>query len=234
LAEISLPKLAIAWLLLIGFPGLLLGAAPLLVSIWIASVSSKAATIFTEVWPVLLVAPLAALGWFAGRPFLRLTENSFWSLNALAVQPAYVVFRDGLQHLAERVLSPWMSPARRASVRAGTAAASGFAVCGLGLGFILLAWPASRWAGSLEDLISPHRMVPVILANSVVLISSYLAAAALIWGVADATMAQPRDLHSFSAPTTGGRTWRVAHLSDIHTVDFASRAEDPAHAATSD
>ena len=29
LAEISLPKLAIAWMLLIGFPGLLLGAAPL-------------------------------------------------------------------------------------------------------------------------------------------------------------------------------------------------------------
>ena len=46
LAEISLPKLAIAWMLLIGFPGLLLGAAPLLVSIWIAAVWSKAANIF--------------------------------------------------------------------------------------------------------------------------------------------------------------------------------------------
>jgi len=31
-------------------------------------------------------------------------------------------------------------------------------------------------------------------------------------------MAQPRDLRAFSARTTGGRTWRVAHLSDIHTV----------------
>ena len=48
LAEISLPKLAIAWMLLIGFPGLLLGAAPLLVSIWIASVWSHAANIFTK------------------------------------------------------------------------------------------------------------------------------------------------------------------------------------------
>ena len=44
LAEISLPKLAIAWMLLIGLPGLLLGAAPLLVSIWIASVSPRLRT----------------------------------------------------------------------------------------------------------------------------------------------------------------------------------------------
>ena len=43
LAEISLPKLIIAWMLLVGFPGLLLGAAPLLVSIWIASVIAKVA-----------------------------------------------------------------------------------------------------------------------------------------------------------------------------------------------
>ena len=95
LAEISLPKLAIAWMLLIGFPGLLLGAAPLLVSIWIASVWSKAANIFAEILPALLLPPLVAIGWFAGRPLLRLAETSFWSLNALAVQPVYIVFREG-------------------------------------------------------------------------------------------------------------------------------------------
>ena len=57
-----------------------------------------------------------------------------------------------------------------------------------------------------------------MLANSVVLVSGYLAAAALIWGIADATMAQPRDFRAFPAQPAGGRTWRVAHLSDIHTV----------------
>jgi hypothetical protein len=41
LAEISLPKLAAAWILLIGLPALFLGAAPLLISIWIAGVSYK-------------------------------------------------------------------------------------------------------------------------------------------------------------------------------------------------
>src|SRR6516164_8647996 len=92
LAEISLPKLLIAWMLLIGFPGLLLGAAPLLVSIWIASILSKAAIVYTDVWPVLLLALLIAFGWLVGRPLLRLAESSFWSLNALAVQPVYMMF----------------------------------------------------------------------------------------------------------------------------------------------
>src|SRR6516225_9479814 len=74
LAEISLPKLAIVWMLLIGVPGLLLGAAPLVVSIWIGAVWSKAANIYAEMLPALLLLPLAAIGWFGGRKLLRLAE----------------------------------------------------------------------------------------------------------------------------------------------------------------
>ncbi len=218
LAEISLPKLAIAWILLIGLPGLLLGAAPLLVSIWIAAVWSHAANIFYEYLPLLLLPLLAAIGWFAGRPLLRLAESSFWSLNALAVQPAYIVFREGIRHLAERLFASRMSEARRGSIRAGAAAASGLLISALGLGVIIVAWPATKWIGHLADLTPLLRLVPVVLANSVVLISGYFATAALIWGAADATMAQPRDLRDFTTQTTVGRTWRVAHLSDIHTV----------------
>jgi hypothetical protein len=218
LAEISLPKLAIAWMLLIGFPGLLLGAAPLLVSIWIAAIWSNAANIFYEILPALLLPLLVAIGWFAGRPLLRLAESSFWSLNALAIQPVYIVFREGVRHLAERLLVRRMNETRRAAVRAASAGVSGLVIGGLGLGVIVLVWPATRWVGSLADLTLSHRVVFVVLANSVVLISGYFAVAALIWGIADATMAQPRDFRAFAAPAAGSRTWRVAHLSDIHTV----------------
>jgi predicted phosphodiesterase len=218
LAEISLPKLAIAWMLLIGFPGLLLGAAPLLASIWIAAVWSHAANIFYEILPVLLLPLLMAIGWFGGRPLLRLAESSFWSLNALAVQPAYIVFREGIRHLAEQLLASRISEARRGSFRAGAAAASGLLICGLGFGVMILVWPTTRWIGSLADITPLHRLAPVVLANSVVIIAGYFAVAALIWGIADATMAPPRDLRDFAARTTGGRIWRVAHLSDIHTV----------------
>ena len=58
----------------------------------------------------------------------------------------------------------------------------------------------------------------VALANAVGLVAGYLAAAALIWGIADATMAQPRDLEHFDERPADGRAWRIAHLSDLHVV----------------
>ena len=58
----------------------------------------------------------------------------------------------------------------------------------------------------------------VALANSVAAITAYLAVAALVWGFADAAMAQPRNLDKFDKAPKNGRTWRIAHLSDIHVV----------------
>jgi hypothetical protein len=76
----------------------LMGAAPLIASIWFAGVSAKASSLLTGLWSVLLLLGLIALGWFGGRPLLRLAESSFWSLNALAVQPGYVLTREVIQH----------------------------------------------------------------------------------------------------------------------------------------
>jgi 3',5'-cyclic AMP phosphodiesterase CpdA len=149
---------------------------------------------------------------------LRLIESSFWSLNALGVQPGYAICREGLRHLAERLLPRGVSTAKRDSVRAVSAAASGLTISAAALWLVALAWPASRWIGGLADLASPHLLIPVALANAVVIIASYFGGAAFIWGIADATMAQPRDLHSFDTPPLGGRSWRIAHLSDIHVV----------------
>ena len=147
LAEISILKLAIAWTLLIGLPGLVLGTAPLLVSFWIATVSLKASAVLTGITPIILLG----FWWprlVRGRPVLRLIENSFWSLNALGVQPAYIICREGLRHAAEGFLPLGVSAARRASVRAASAAASGVAVSAAAFSFAALAWPASRWLGS--------------------------------------------------------------------------------------
>jgi hypothetical protein len=64
----------------------------------------------------------------------------------------------------------------------------------------------------------PHLLFVPALANAVVLLNIYLAVAALAWGLADATMDQPRDLSAFDRPPPDGRTWRIAHLSDLHIV----------------
>jgi hypothetical protein len=218
LAEISLPKLVVVWFLLIGFPGLLLGGTPLLASVWMTTVLSKAFAAFAGIWSVLLLMLLVAVGWLGGRRLLRLAESSFWSLSALAIQPAYVLFREGFRHLVETVLAGRMRPSGRATVRAGAAAASGLTICCLALGVIAVAWPATRWLGSMADLATPVRLLSEVLANAVVLVSAYFAAAALIWGIADATMGQPADHPGFTDASPDHRAWRIAHLSDLHTV----------------
>ncbi|MET0531732.1 MAG: metallophosphoesterase, partial [Microvirga sp.] len=217
LAEISFPKLAIAWTLLIGLPCLLLGIAPLVLSIWLSTVSSKTVALFTGVAPVFLLAALIGVGWFGGRQFLRLAERSFWSLNSLAAQPGYVLCREGFRHLAGRLLPSGASKTHGSFIQAATAVASGVTICALALWILSLAWPASRWVANLANLISLSELALVAVANSTVLIVGYLAGAALFWGVADAAMPQPKDLMDFQ-PRAGGRSWRVAHLSDIHVV----------------
>jgi hypothetical protein len=70
----------------------------------------------------------------------------------------------------------------------------------------------------MTDLVALHRLVVPTLANAVVLVSGYLAIAALVWGFADTIMDQPFDLAAFDAAPPGGRAWRVVHLSDLHVV----------------
>jgi hypothetical protein len=72
--------------------------------------------------------------------------------------------------------------------------------------------------GTVADFVALHRLVKPTLANSIVLVSGYLAVAALVWGLADASMDQPVDVGVFDAAPLGRRTWRVVHLSDLHVV----------------
>jgi hypothetical protein len=218
LAEISLPKLFAALTILIVSPALLLGAAPLLASIWISTVSAKAAAIYTGLLPPLLVAVLIAIGWFGGKPLWRLVETNFWSLNALAVQPAYAMSREALRQLAESFLPVDADQRPRILTGAISSAASGLLVCGLSFWIIALAWPGTRWTGSISDLSSLPGLVQISLHNSIVIVAAYLAVAGLVWGLSDAFMTQPRDLPRFAAKAASGKTWRVVHLSDIHVV----------------
>lgn len=208
LAEISLPKLMVSGIMLIVLPGVLLGLAPLLVSRWAAFFSMRIAAPL-GLWTLLVLALVVAVAWWGGRRLLHMVEEAFWALNSVLVQPGYVFWREGLRHLTD-TLMPESSPERRARVQALSAAGSGILVSGVSLWIVWLVWPYSRWNGG--------ESVTSALANTVVLIGSYLAAAALVWGLADATMDQPRDLASFDPQPQSGRIWRIAHLSDIHVV----------------
>jgi predicted MPP superfamily phosphohydrolase len=217
LVEISLPKLLFAWTVTLLLPALLLGFTPLVATAWISSASEHLLAL-TEIGAALVLVTIAALGWFGWRPLLRIAEVNFWSLNALAVQPAYALCREALRHIAERLFPRYSAAGGRSRLRAMSSAGAGIIVCGCAASVAILVWPTSRWIGTVTDIVLLHRLVVPMLANAVVLLSGYLAVASLTWGFADAGMDQPVDLAAFDKAASGGRIWRIAHLSDLHVV----------------
>ncbi len=103
-------------------------------------------------------------------------------------------------------------------LRAATAAVSGVVICGLALSIMFAVWPATDLFNGIREIGSLGQLARVALANSVMLVAFYLAAGALLWAIADTTMAQPADIGSFATPLADARRWRIVHLSDIHIV----------------
>ena len=218
LVEISLPKLIMAWTLLLLVPGLLLGLGPIVASEWVRALSGTVASPTIGLWSVLFLAAVLAIGHFGWRALFRLVEGSFWALNSVVVQPGYATVREVLRQIAESLFVKSASKDQYAKLRAASAFAAGLLICTVSLLVLYLVWPSAELFGSFAEIGGWRGLIGVALANSIVLISAYLAVAALIWGVADATMAQPRDLAAFDRRPDNARLWRVVHLSDVHVV----------------
>jgi hypothetical protein len=216
LAEISLTKLLLAWAASIVLPAAILGFAPLVATAWVGDVFSRLLELY-GIGAAIVFLAVAGAGWIGWRPLLRAAEANFWALNALGVQPGYALCREAIRHLAERALKP-RSGAELARTRAMSCAGAGILLALIAALVAIAVWPATRWIGSASDLALPHLLIVPTLANAVVIMSAYLAAASLVWGFADASTDQPLDLEGFDAAPSDGRVWRVAHLSDIHIV----------------
>ncbi|MBV9532303.1 MAG: metallophosphoesterase, partial [Bradyrhizobium sp.] len=217
LVEISLPKLMFAWTVSLLLPAVLFGLAPLVVTAAVATVSARI-IVLTEIGAVVALVAIVVLGWLGWRPLLRIAEGSFWSLNALIVKPGYVFGSEMLRHLAERAFARHWTNLGRARLRATCSAAAGIIMCACAAAVVVLVWPSSRWIGTASDLALLHHLVVPTIANAIILISGYLAIASLVWGFADASMDQPFDFTAFDATPSDRRSWRVAHLSDLHVV----------------
>ena len=70
LAEISLPKLIVAWFVLLGLPALLLGAMPIVASIWINATTLTLVELTYGLVPLLLLIALAATALLGASPAL--------------------------------------------------------------------------------------------------------------------------------------------------------------------
>lgn len=218
LVEISLPKLVAAWLLLVALPAFLLGLAPLVFSAWLATFSRSVGSSYGGLLTFAVVLAVLAIGWFGGRTIFRAAEQAFWALNAMAVQPLYALSREAIRHVAELAFGRWLDEARRARLRALSAAAAGFLLCTVSLFIVWLIGPHTRWSAQFVDLLSPLSLIVPALANAGVILFAYCTAVTFVWGLADASMDQPRGWAGFVDRSVLKRSWRVVHLSDVHVV----------------
>ena len=218
LVEISLPKLVAAWLLLVALPAVLLGLTPLIGSAWLATFSRSIGSTYGGLLTFAVILILLAVGWFGGRTIFRIAEQAFWALNAMAVQPLYALFREAIRHVTELALARWLDEESRARLRAFSAAAAGLILCAISLFIIWLIGPHTRWSAEFADLLSPLTLIVPALANAGVIVFAYCTAVTFVWGLADASMDQPRGWSDFADAASLSRSWRVVHLSDVHVV----------------
>jgi hypothetical protein len=212
LLEISLPKLALAALLLLVVPAVLIGAAPK-AALWFAEAVwarvSEAAR-WASVAVVLLVA--AGILWRWGGRVLRAVERNFWALNAALVQPLYMATRELVGLVLERV-----TPDRNFAAARRLAGLVAGGVLALGAGLVALA--AGPLPSLIVDDLSPAGLLRAAgdsLANGIWAVAVTLMFGAPAWSLAEAHAGTPQGIDD--ALAAGEARWRVAHLSDIHLV----------------
>jgi 3',5'-cyclic AMP phosphodiesterase CpdA len=218
LAEISLPKLIVAWFAMLGLPALILGTIPIVASAWVNIVVLKFSSVLYGLVPALLLVSIAIVGLIGGRRLFRLAERSFWSLNSLAVQPVYALCRELLNQAGDRLLPENVAEKKRTQWRSATAALSGAIICLVSIAVLLLVFPYTRLQIDFTTLHAPFVLAKAAIANSIAIVAGYVAVAVVAWSIADATMPPTRDFNRFTPSRASTRTWRVAHLSDIHLV----------------
>lgn len=212
LLEISLPKLAVAAILLLLVPALLLGGGPKL-ALWFAeAVWSTVSDLGRVLSVAVFAAILGGLAWRWGGRLFQLAERSFWALNAGLVLPLYMAVRELVRLGIERLAGAGhFSAARRlAGLLAGLLIA---------LAAALVAWRAGPLPTLLVDapgLAALPGLARASLVNGIWAVAVYLMFAAPLWSVAEAMIGTPED--RAQAPPPGEATWRIAHLSDIHVV----------------
>ena len=138
---------------------------------------------------------------------MRVLLPMLWAFDGRDRQP----WSEVLRQIAERTFAKRGSADQYAKIRAASAFAAGLLICAVALLILYLVYPSAELFGSFAEIGGWRNLIGVALANSVVLIMGYLAVAALIWGIADATTPQPRDLADEPLPRTDRLRRDVRH-----------------------
>jgi 3',5'-cyclic AMP phosphodiesterase CpdA len=210
---------AIAFVLLVIGPALLVGLVPPLVATYgIRAVGPNALAGRHPVIALLVLGLLMVAAVRFGTPLLATIADSFWHLHYTLIVPLFVGLRElisaGMERFPGQTMTPEQLDRRR---RLGTAIAA-LLLAGGGL---VLAWALEFSTGARLMAVTDARLWAVALAalrNAVVVLGLSSALASLYWFWREISSGRPvRDWRP-TPRAAGSPVVRVAHLSDPHVV----------------
>lgn len=230
--EFSYAKAALAFLILIVIPALLVGVAPSIILTYgkhtlgtLASVGRNPTLIVFLILACLIVLPL-----WAGRRFFSIVLHSFWHLHYTLVFPVFVALRETLRVVSERL--PGMTYEQEHIHRRRRVATVLAALLLGGAGFALgISIELSIGLGLVDaERVAPWAVARAALWNAAMIFGFSTAATSIFWlwrefSVTEPALDWPHRLQPAAA------VFRVAHLSDLHVVGgrYGYRMETGTH-----
>jgi len=229
--EFSYLKAALAFLILIVGPALLIGVAPSIVLTYSRHTLATGVSLGRN--PTLLVflvlAALVALPLLTGRRFVSLALDIFWHLYYTLVFPIFVALRETLGAVAERLPGAFTQERIHRRRRVSTAVAA-LLLGGAGL-LIALSVELSVGLKIVDaERVAPWAVARAALGNAVMVFGFSTAAAGAFWLWRELSVREP--VLDWPHPLEPAASlFRVAHLSDLHVVGerYGYRMETGTH-----
>jgi 3',5'-cyclic AMP phosphodiesterase CpdA len=228
--EFNYLQASIGFLVLIVGPALLVGIIPSLV-VTFGRVKLDVATGQQPIVAFLMLALLAGLALWFGRPFLRMAVESFWSLHYTLVFPIFVALREILRSVVEKFPGK-LATAEELDRRRRLGTILGALLLASG-GIALAMSVALSFGLQLVNVehVQPWAVTKAALGNAAIVLGVSTAVEALFWVWRELTI---RGSIQDWTPVSSGQAAsiaRVAHLSDSHVVGerYGCRMESGTH-----
>jgi 3',5'-cyclic AMP phosphodiesterase CpdA len=230
--EFSYLKAALAFLILIIVPALLVGAAPSIIFTYSHHTLGTVASAGREptIFVFLVLAVLILLPLWAGRRFVSIALDNFWHLHYTLVFPIFVSLREILAMVSERL--PGMTYQQEHIHRRRRVATVLAALLLGGAGFALAMSVELSIGLKLVDVerVAPWAVARAALGNAAMVFGFSTAAASAFWLWRELSVKEPvLDWPHLLQPAAS--VFRVAHLSDLHIVGerYGCRMETGTH-----
>jgi 3',5'-cyclic AMP phosphodiesterase CpdA len=230
--EFSYLKAALAFLILIVIPALLVGVAPSIILTYSHHTLETGASVLRNptFFVLLALAVLIVLPFWVGRRFLSFALDNFWHLHYTLVFPIFVALRETLRALFERL--PGMTLNQEQIHRRRLFATVLAALLLGGAGFALAMSVELSIGLKIVDAerVAPWAVAKAALWNAAMVFGFSTAATSAFWLWRELSVSEPVLDWPHPLQPSASR-FRVAHLSDLHVVGerYGYRMETGTH-----